>query len=95
MDKSKNQILTEKSICLLRRKQYSFEVHPELTKTELKIWIEQFFDIKVGGINSCRIPHKKRRINSTVNSLTSKRSKKMIVRLRGNFTIPLFLNQPL
>nr|AWD77961.1 ribosomal protein L23 [Odontosoria chinensis] len=90
MDKSKNQILTEKSISLLRKKQYSFEVHPDLTKTELKLWIEQFFGVKVRGINSCRVPHKNRRRNGTVNST---RRKKMIVKLQGNFRIPLFLTQ--
>jgi len=52
MDKSKNQVLTEKSIRLLQQNQYTFDVNPELTKSEMKDWIENFFKVKVKGMNS-------------------------------------------
>nr|QJQ36467.1 ribosomal protein L23 [Pyrrosia petiolosa]QJQ36906.1 ribosomal protein L23 [Pyrrosia petiolosa] len=87
MDKPKNQLITEKSIRLLQQNQYTFHVDSKLTKTEMKNWIEQIFDVKIEGINSSRVrTRKKNRLNS--NSI----SKKMIIRLRSNYSIPLFVN---
>nr|QJQ36555.1 ribosomal protein L23 [Pyrrosia lingua]QJQ36731.1 ribosomal protein L23 [Pyrrosia lingua]QJQ36819.1 ribosomal protein L23 [Pyrrosia lingua] len=87
MDKPKNQLITEKSIRLLQRNQYTFHVDSKLTKTEMKNWIEQIFDVKIEGINSSRVrTKKKKRLNS------NSRSKKMIIRLRSNYSIPLFVN---
>lgn len=88
MDKPKNQLITEKSIRLLQQNQYTFHVDSKLTKTEMKNWIEQIFDVKVEGINSSRVRTKKKtRLN-----LNSASEKKMIIKLRPNFFIPLFLN---
>nr|YP_009549663.1 ribosomal protein L23 [Goniophlebium niponicum]AYW16907.1 ribosomal protein L23 [Goniophlebium niponicum] len=88
MDKPKNQLITEKSIRLLQQNQYTFHVDPKLTKTEMKNWIEQIFDVKVEGISSSRVRTKKKtRLN-----LNSAGEKKMIIKLRSNFFIPLFLN---
>nr|YP_010028640.1 ribosomal protein L23 [Lemmaphyllum intermedium]QKV46510.1 ribosomal protein L23 [Lemmaphyllum carnosum var. microphyllum]QOS49014.1 ribosomal protein L23 [Lemmaphyllum intermedium] len=88
MDKLKNQLITEKSIRLLQQNQYTFHVDSKLTKTEMKNWIEQIFDVKVEGINSSRVRTKKKtRLNSN-----SASEKKMIIKLRSNFFIPLFLN---
>nr|QJQ37081.1 ribosomal protein L23 [Pyrrosia angustissima] len=87
MDKPKNQLITEKSIRLLQQNQYTFHVDSKLTKTEMKNWIEQIFDVKIEGINSSRVrTRKKYRLNS------NSRSKKMIIRLRSNYSIPLFVN---
>nr|QKV47498.1 ribosomal protein L23 [Platycerium bifurcatum] len=88
MDKPKNQLITEKSIRLLQQNQYTFYVDSKLTKTEVKNWIEQIFNVKIEGINSSQIRTKRgTRLNS---NSTSK--KKMIIRLRSNYSIPLFLN---
>nr|YP_009548011.1 ribosomal protein L23 [Pellaea truncata]AYW14557.1 ribosomal protein L23 [Pellaea truncata] len=92
MDKSKNQVITEKSIRLLQQNQYSFQVDSKLTKTEMKNWIEQFFDVKVEGTNSSRITNSSKRKRSKLN-LNSTSRKKMIVRLKRNYFIPLFLSQ--
>ncbi len=89
-DKSKNQVVTEKSIRLLQQNQYTFQVDSKLTKTEMKNWVEQFFDVKVEGTNSSRIENSNERIISKRNS---KNKKKMIVRLKKNYFIPLFLSQ--
>ena len=90
-DKSKNQIVTEKSIRLLQQNQYSFHVDSKLTKTEMKFWIERFFNVEVKGINSSRVAgRKKKKRNESSSSCTS--YKKMIVRLQDNYFIPLFLN---
>nr|YP_010310974.1 ribosomal protein L23 [Bolbitis laxireticulata]UNA61906.1 ribosomal protein L23 [Bolbitis laxireticulata] len=86
MEKFKNQLITEKSIRLLQQNQYTFYVDSKLTKTEMKKWVEQFFDVEVEGINSSRTRNKKK----WSSNFTSK--KKMIVKLRTNYLIPLFLN---
>nr|YP_003934601.1 ribosomal protein L23 [Myriopteris lindheimeri]ADL29852.1 ribosomal protein L23 [Myriopteris lindheimeri] len=92
MDKSKNQVVTEKSIRLLQQNQYTFQVDSKLTKTDMKNWIEQFFDVKVEGTNSSRIANSSRkRVNKLNLNLTSR--KKMIVRLKRDYFIPLFLSQ--
>nr|QKV47306.1 ribosomal protein L23 [Nephrolepis cordifolia] len=88
MEKSKNQLITEKSIRLLQQNQYTFHVDSKLTKTEMKDWIEQFFNVQVEGINSSRVKAKKK--NRSSSHYTSK--KKMITRLRANYFIPLFVN---
>nr|YP_009548447.1 ribosomal protein L23 [Pityrogramma trifoliata]AYW15268.1 ribosomal protein L23 [Pityrogramma trifoliata] len=86
MDKSKNQIITEKSIRLLQQNQYTFKVDSKLTKTEMKNWIEGFFNVKIKGINSIRIQNKNIKNKASF-------SKKMVIKLRKNYYIPLFLNQ--
>nr|YP_010518273.1 ribosomal protein L23 [Dryopteris gaoligongensis]UXN84788.1 ribosomal protein L23 [Dryopteris gaoligongensis]UXN84964.1 ribosomal protein L23 [Dryopteris gaoligongensis] len=88
MEKLKNQLITEKSIRLLQQNQYTFHVDSKLTKTEMKNWIEQFSNVKVEGINSSRVRHRKKKKSSS----NSKSIKKMIARLRANYLIPLFLN---
>lgn len=88
MEKLKNQLITEKSIRLLKQNQYTFYVDSKLSKTEMKNWIEQFFNVKVKGINSSRTRNKNKRRWSS-NFITKK---KMIVRLRANYLIPIFLN---
>nr|YP_009427606.1 ribosomal protein L23 [Woodsia macrochlaena]ASU96282.1 ribosomal protein L23 [Woodsia macrochlaena] len=89
MEKSKNQLISEKSIRLLQQNQYTFHVDSKLTKTEMKNWIERFFAVEVEGINSSRIAKKRKRSKLSLN-YTSK--KKMIARLRANYLIPLFVN---
>nr|YP_010878765.1 ribosomal protein L23 [Cibotium cumingii]WHE38655.1 ribosomal protein L23 [Cibotium cumingii]WHE39875.1 ribosomal protein L23 [Cibotium cumingii] len=94
MDKLKNQVLTEKSIRLLQQNQYTFDVNPELTKSEMKDWIEQFFDVKVKGMNSRRLPGRRKRRKGNKSGFSgSVRHKRMIVTLGNNYSIPLFLNQ--
>nr|YP_009426030.1 ribosomal protein L23 [Deparia viridifrons]ASU94705.1 ribosomal protein L23 [Deparia viridifrons] len=89
MEKSKNQLITEKSIRLLQQNQYTSHVDSKLTKTEMKNWIEGFFAVKAEGINSSRVTNKRKGSKLSSNS-TSK--KKMIARLRANYFIPLFIN---
>nr|QBF44631.1 ribosomal protein L23 [Pteris vittata] len=91
MDKPKNQIVTEKSIRLLQQNQYTFKVDSTLTKTEMKSWIEGFFDVEVEGTNSSRIENKSRGRKNKLN-MNPASHKKMIVKLRKNYFIPLFLN---
>nr|YP_009547337.1 ribosomal protein L23 [Adiantum tricholepis]AYW14993.1 ribosomal protein L23 [Adiantum tricholepis] len=92
MDKWRNQVITGKSIRLLQQNQYTFQVDSKLTKTEMKNRVEQFFDVKVEGTNSSRIGNRIGRKRSKGN-LNFANRKKVIVRLRKNYFIPLFLSQ--
>ncbi|KAG6539849.1 hypothetical protein Mapa_018797 [Marchantia paleacea] len=52
MDQVKYPVLTEKTIRLLEKNQYSFDVNIDSNKTEIKKWIELFFNVKVISVNS-------------------------------------------
>jgi len=66
MDEIKYPVLTEKTIRLLEKNQYTFNVDQKSTKTEMKKWIESFFNVKVKAINS-HIPPKKKKKNRSNN----------------------------
>uniref|UniRef100_A0AB39U2R5 Large ribosomal subunit protein uL23c n=1 Tax=Ophioglossum hongii TaxID=3238578 RepID=A0AB39U2R5_9MONI len=87
MDEIKNQVLTEKTIRLLRNNQYTFDVDLRSTKTEVRNWIEGFFNVKVKSINSYRIS--KNRRGRRLSEKTSNQ-KRMIITLRTGYSIPLF-----
>nr|YP_009117806.1 ribosomal protein L23 [Angiopteris angustifolia]AJE71348.1 ribosomal protein L23 [Angiopteris angustifolia] len=91
MDEINNQVLTEKTIRLLQNNQYTFDVKLESTKTEIKDWIEKFFDVKVEAMNSLRSPKKRRNRRRTESSLVD--HKRMIITLQSGYSIPLFLNE--
>nr|QWW92904.1 ribosomal protein L23 [Herbertus javanicus] len=88
MDKFGYPVLTEKTIRLLEKNQYSFNVNVQSNKMEIKRWIELFFDVKVIGINSHRLPRKKKKIG-TITGYTV-RYKRMIITLKSGYSIPLF-----
>nr|YP_010376799.1 ribosomal protein L23 [Adiantum malesianum]UPV69563.1 ribosomal protein L23 [Adiantum malesianum] len=92
MDKSKNQVITGKSIRLLQQNQYTFQVDSKLTKTEMKKRVERFFDVEVESTNSSRITVKSRKKGNKSNS-DYMSHKKMIVRLKNQYFIPPFLSQ--
>nr|YP_009560165.1 ribosomal protein L23 [Vandenboschia speciosa]AZZ71290.1 ribosomal protein L23 [Vandenboschia speciosa] len=91
MDNLKNQVLTEKTIRLLQQNQYTFNVTLQSRKTDIKDWIEQFFNVKVKSINSHRLPIKKKKGNRTPRHSVYR--KRMIITLRENYSIPFFLNE--
>nr|YP_009973893.1 ribosomal protein L23 [Danaea sellowiana]QNH93784.1 ribosomal protein L23 [Danaea sellowiana] len=92
MDDINKQVLTEKTIRLLQNNQYTFDVELESTKTEIKNWVEKFFNVKVKAMNSLRSTKKKRnrriRIKKSVVDY-----KRMIITLQPGYSIPLFLNE--
>nr|YP_010194437.1 ribosomal protein L23 [Pallavicinia lyellii]QZZ24709.1 ribosomal protein L23 [Pallavicinia lyellii]QZZ24793.1 ribosomal protein L23 [Pallavicinia lyellii] len=91
MDQVRYPILTEKAIRLLEKNQYSFDVDVECNKTEIKKWIELFFDVKVTNINSHRLPRRKKKIGAITGYTV--RYKRMIIKLRSGYSIPLFSNE--
>ena len=88
MDEVKYPILTEKTIRLLEKNQYTFDVNQKSTKTQIKKWIENFFNVKVKTINSHILPKKKKKIGPIIGH--SIRYKRMIITLQSGYSIPLF-----
>jgi large subunit ribosomal protein L23 len=62
----KNPIITEKSIYLLKKQYYTFLVDRFLTKPEIKVIFENFFDTKIFKINTCILPLKQKRVGKYI-----------------------------
>lgn len=54
-------IVSEKSYNLIDQGKYTFEVHPEANKSEIKAAIEKIFDVKVASVNTLNRQGKTRR----------------------------------
>ena len=73
-------VITEKSMNAMGDKKYTFFVHPEATKTQIKEAVEKMFEgTKVKSVNTMNIDGKKRRRGMTVGK--KKKKKKAIVAL--------------
>ena len=73
-------VITEKSMNAMGDKKYTFFVHPEATKTQIKEAVEKMFEgTKVKSVNTMNMDGKKRRRGMTVGKTA--KSKKAIVAL--------------
>ena len=73
-------VITEKSMNAMGDKKYTFFVHPEATKTQIKEAVEKMFEgPKVKSVNTMNINGKKKRRGMTVGRTA--KSKKAIVAL--------------
>ena len=54
-------VISEKSYGLLDENKYTFLVHPDANKTQIKIAVEQVFGVKVTGVNTINRQGKRRR----------------------------------
>lgn len=54
-------IVSEKSYGLLEDGKYTFEIHPDANKTQVKIAIEQIFSVKVTSVNTLSRKGKRKR----------------------------------
>ncbi|QLL78402.1 50S ribosomal protein L23 [Ligilactobacillus saerimneri] len=59
-------IITEASMASLDDKRYTFEVDPRATKTQVKLAVEDIFDVKVAKVNIMNIKGKKKRMGQYV-----------------------------
>jgi large subunit ribosomal protein L23 len=57
-------VVSEKSYGLLESGRYTFLVHPDANKTQIKIAIEQIFDVKVTTVNTLNRSGKRKRTRS-------------------------------
>ena len=54
-------VVSEKSYGLLEEQQYTFVVHPDANKTQIKIAVEKVFGVKVLSVNTLNRPGKRKR----------------------------------
>ena len=80
-------VISEKSYRLIDQGKYTFEVDPRSNKTEIKLAIEQIFDVKVDKVNTLNRTGKTRRTRFGLGK--RKDTKRAIVSLREG-TIDIF-----
>jgi len=54
-------VVSEKSYGLLETGRYTFLVHPDANKTQVKIAVEKIFDVKVTSVNTMNRQGKRKR----------------------------------
>lgn len=75
-------IVTEKSMELMDEKKYTFLVHPEATKSQVKEAVEKMFNgTKVKSVNTMNYDGKKRRVRGTYRYGKTAKTKKAVVQL--------------
>jgi large subunit ribosomal protein L23 len=82
-------LITEKSSAAYQdRGEYTFEVHPDASKPQIRQAIEELFGVKVTGVWTSNVRGKEKRMGRT----TGRRPawKKAIVKLRDGDTIEIF-----
>lgn len=84
----KYPIFTEKSDNLRAQNQYTFAVDPILTKIEIRVVIQELFNVKVKSVNTITQTFKKGRSRGRVNRSKTK-IKKAIVTLASGDAIDL------
>ncbi|MCM1272965.1 MAG: 50S ribosomal protein L23 [Clostridium sp.] len=83
-------VLTEKSMNIMAEKKYTFYVHPDATKTQVKEAVEKMFDgVKVAKVNTMNIAGKTKRRGTTYGK-TAKRKKAIVQLTAESNDIQLF-----
>ena len=82
-------LITETSSAAYQdRAEYTFEVHPDATKTQIRLAIEELFGVKVTGVWTANHRGKEKRMGRTAGRRPN--WKKAIVKLRDGDTIEIF-----
>jgi len=82
-------LVTEKGVHrATRHNQYAFEIHRDATKTDVKLAIEELFDVKVAKVRTQTRKGKIRRYRFKVGRTSD--WKKAIVQLEGDHRIDFF-----
>ena len=81
-------VVSEKSYGLLDANKYTFIVHPDANKTEIKIAVEKVFGVKVTSVNTLNRTGKTRRTKFGMG--TRKDTKRAIVSLAEGHRIDIF-----
>ncbi|GAA3952733.1 50S ribosomal protein L23 [Gordonia caeni] len=82
-------VISEKAYGLLEENQYTFLVHPDANKTQIKIAVEKIFDVKVTSVNTANREGKRKRTRYGYGK--RKDTKRAIVTLReGSNPIEIF-----
>ena len=75
-------VVTEKTMALMADKKYTFLVHTEANKTQIKEAVEKMFPgTKVAGVNTINMDGKNKRVRGTMTFGKTAKTKKAIVPL--------------
>jgi large subunit ribosomal protein L23 len=81
-------VVSEKTYVLAAADKYTFRVHPDAHKTQIRQAVETLFDVRVVEVRTLSVKSKPKR-----RGLTSGRTrawKKAVVQVRAGDTIPIF-----
>ena len=82
-------VVSEKSYVLATNDKYTFRVHPDAHKTQIKQAVEALFDgVKVLEVRTSKVPSKPKRRGYTAGR--TRAWKKAIVQVRPGDNIPIF-----
>jgi large subunit ribosomal protein L23 len=82
-------VVSEKSYALATADKYTFRVHPDAHKTQIKQAVEALFDgVKVIDVRTAKVPSKPKRRGYTAGR--TRGWKKAMVQVRPGDTIPIF-----
>jgi large subunit ribosomal protein L23 len=81
-------VVSEKSYSQIPDRRYSFRVHPDAHKTQVRQAIEELFDVHVERVNILKVQPKPKRRGWTRG--TKKGWKKAVVQLREGESIEIF-----
>ena len=81
-------VVSEKSYSLLDDRKYSFRIHPDAHKTQVRQAVEQLFDVQVERVNIVKVQAKPKRRG--LHKGAKPGWKKAIVQLKEGHTIEIF-----
>ncbi len=81
-------VVSEKSYGLLDENKYTFLVHPDANKTEIKIAVEKVFGVKVNGVNTINRAGKRKRTRTGFGQRNA--TKRAIVTVAAGDRIDIF-----
>ncbi|MFN2467862.1 MAG: 50S ribosomal protein L23 [Gaiellaceae bacterium] len=81
-------VVSEKSYGMIEQRKYSFRVHKDAHKTQIRQAVEQLFDVHVQRVNILKVQSKPKR-RGTIKG-TRPGWKKAIVQVREGETIDIF-----
>jgi large subunit ribosomal protein L23 len=81
-------VVSEKSYALATIGKYTFRVHPDAHKTQIKQAVEQLFGVGVVDVRTSSVPSKPKRRGYT--SGRTRAWKKAVIQVREGQTIPIF-----
>lgn len=83
-------VVSEKSYGLMEEGAYTFQVHPDSTKPQIRQAVEEIFDVKVVKVNTINRRGKRQRNRRTVTYGKRPDRKRAIVTLADGDSIDLF-----
>jgi large subunit ribosomal protein L23 len=81
-------VVSEKTYALATADKYTFRVHPDAHKTQIRQAVETLFDVNVLEVRTASVPSKPKRRGYTAGR--TREWKKAIVQVRAGQSIPIF-----